>query len=116
MATMKKKSSKLFNDLMEGLQDAVDLEKGKPVRGVRVSAVIITPVRKRTPSQMKSLRSKLGMTQALLADILGVTKKAVEAWEAGTKNPSGPVLRMLEILEKETSVLQRVGIYKRKSA
>jgi putative transcriptional regulator len=98
------------------LQDAVDLEKGKHIRGIMVSAIVITPVRKRSPSQMKSLRSKLGMTQAFLADVLGVTKKAVEAWEAGTKNPSGPVLRMLEILEKETSVLQRVGIDKRKSA
>ncbi|MEI6397462.1 MAG: helix-turn-helix domain-containing protein [Pseudomonadota bacterium] len=83
---------------------------------VRVSAVVVTPVRKRTPSQMKSLHSKLGMTQAFLADVLGVTKKAVEAWEAGTINPTGPVLRMLEILEKETSVLQRVGIYECKSS
>ncbi len=116
MTTKKRKSVSLFDDLKEGIKDAIDLESGKRVRGSRVTAVIITPVSKRTPSQIKSLRAKLGMSQSLFADVLGVTNKAVEAWEAGTKNPSGPVLRMFEILEKESQVLQRVGIFKRESA
>lgn len=116
MTTKKRKSPTFFDDLKEGIKDAIDLESGKRVRGSRVTAVIIRPVSKRTPSQIKNLRAKLGMSQSLFADVLGVTNKAVEAWEAGTKNPSGPVLRMFEILEKEATVLQRVGIFKRESA
>jgi putative transcriptional regulator len=77
---------------------------------------MLLTVSKRSPSQIKVLRTKLGMSQSLFADVLGVTNKAVEAWEAGTKKSSGPVLRMFEILEKESLVLQRVGVFKRESA
>lgn len=114
--TTKKKSTQLFDELKEGLEAAIELAHGKRVRGVRMSKLMITPVRKRSAAQIKSLRLKLGMSQALFAGVLGVTNKAVEAWEAGTKNPSGPALRMFEILEKESRVLERIGIYSRRES
>ena len=40
------------------------------------------------------------MTQATLANYLGVSKKTVEAWETGRTHPTGPAYRLLEILEQ----------------
>jgi putative transcriptional regulator len=111
-----KKRKNLFDDMAEALESAIQWERGKRTRRIKVSSVTISPVRKLSPIEVKNLRINLGMTQALFADVLGVTKKAVEAWEAGAKNPSGPVLRMFEILEKESLVLERVGIFSRKKS
>jgi putative transcriptional regulator len=113
MVKAKKNSVTLFDNLKEGLHSAIQLESGKRVRGVRITKIIITPLRKRSPTQIRNLRVNLNMTQSVFAGVLGVSKKAVEAWEAGTKSPSGPALRMLEILEKESIVLERVGIFSR---
>ena len=38
-------------------------------------------------SNIKKLRVKYGLTQQDLADIAGVTNKAVSAWETGAKEP-----------------------------
>ena len=35
---------------------------------------------------------------------MGVSKKTVEAWEGGRTHPTGPAFRLLNILEKESSV------------
>ncbi len=114
--TKQKSTGLLFSDLKEGLVATIDLEKGDHVSGGRATVFVVMPVRKRTPALIKALRLKLCMSQSIFAHILGVTNKAVESWEAGRKNPSGPVLRIFEILEKEAMVLQRVGIFNREIA
>lgn len=40
------------------------------------------------------------MTQVMFAEFLGVSKKAVEAWECGRNNPNGSVCRLLSMLER----------------
>lgn len=76
------------------MEAAIDLAKGKRVANTAVTSVTITPVRKRTPSQIRALRLKLDMSQAIFANILGVTIKAVEAWEAGTDAAPIPTSRI----------------------
>jgi len=50
----------------------------------------------------------MGVSQALLAQILGVTQPAVAAWEAGRRNPTGPAAdvldRIADALEGPTKV------------
>ncbi len=50
-------------------------------------------------SEIKTLRARFGMSQAVLARALGMSKESVSKWERGEKKPSGPALRMLRILE-----------------
>jgi len=45
---------------------------------------------------VRELRKSMGVSQALLAQILGVTQPAVAAWEAGRRNPTGPSAERLE--------------------
>lgn len=46
------------------------------------------------------LRKKLGWSQRKLAEELGVTSAAVARWESGERNISGPVKKLMELLEK----------------
>ena len=40
--------------------------------------------------------------QSRLAELLGVSVRAVKHWEAGSRNPSGPALILLDMLKGET--------------
>ena len=50
------------------------------------------------------------MTQTVFAEFFGVSKKTVEAWECGRTHPTGPALRLMDILyegkEKELSFVK----------
>ena len=90
--------SSLFEDLREGLQEAIDYEKGSGK--AKRTVFMITPVNKYSNEQIKSIRNKSGMTQAVLANYMGVSKKTVEAWELGRTHPTGPACRLLDILDQ----------------
>ena len=88
----------LFEDLKEGLNQAIAFEKGKGK--AKVKRLIIMPVKKYSNDQIRTIRNRAGMTQTTLAKYLGVSKKTVEAWENGRTHPTGPAYRLLEILEQ----------------
>ena len=96
--------SSLFEDLREGLQEAIDYERG--TGKAKRTVFMITPVNKYSNEQIKSIRNKSGMTQAVFANYMGVSKKTVEAWELGRTHPTGPACRLLDILDqgKETDL------------
>ena len=96
--------SSLYEDLKTGLQEAIDYEKG--IGSARSTLLVIAPVKKYTNKEIRSIRNKAGMTQAVLANYMGVSKKTVEAWELGRTHPTGPAFRLLDILDqgKETEL------------
>jgi putative transcriptional regulator len=101
--------SSLFDDVCEGLQEAIDYEKG--IGKAKKTAFVIAPVTKYSNSQIKSIRNKAGMTQTVFANYMGVSKKTVEAWELGRTHPTGPACRLLSILDKgEESELSFVAV------
>ena len=46
---------------------------------------------------IKELRTQHGLTQKQLAELIGVTTRTVERWEAGDRVPSPQVLELLQI-------------------
>lgn len=48
-----------------------------------------------------NLRRQLGLSQASLGELLGISNVAVSMWESGRTTPSGPALKLLERLEKK---------------
>jgi len=55
-----------------------------------------------TPSEIKSLRTKLGLTQSQFASKLGVSAgTSVSRWECGSRSPSPLALKELRKLEKK---------------
>ena len=88
----------LFEDLKEGLQEAIDYEKGKGK--ARTTAFIISPVTKYTNDELKAIRKNAGMTQKVFANYMGVSQKTIEAWELGRTHPTGPAYRLIDILKQ----------------
>ena len=91
--------STLFEDLKQGLQEAIAYEKGQGT--ARMKSYMITPVKKYSNVEIREIRMKAGMTQSVLASYMGVSKKTVEAWERGRSHPTGPAFRLLEVLETD---------------
>ena len=89
--------SSLFEDLKEGLQEAIEFEKGNG--NAKTTTFIIEPVKKYSNDDIKRVRNNAGMTQTVFANYLGVSKKTVEAWELGRTHPTGPANRLIEMLE-----------------
>lgn len=54
-------------------------------------------------AMVKAVRKSAKMAQASLAEFMGVSKKAVEAWESGRNKPSGSCCRLLSIIEADPS-------------
>jgi len=50
-------------------------------------------------SEVRRIRAATRMSQPVFARLLGVDKSAVAQWERGAKRPSGPALRLLEMLD-----------------
>ena len=90
--------SALFEDLREGLQQAIDFEKG--TGKAKTTVFMISPVTKYSNKEIKAIRNKAGMTQTVFANYMGVSKKTVEAWELGRTHPTGPAYRLLNILDQ----------------
>ena len=88
----------LFDDLCEGLQQAIDYEKG--VGKAKKTVLMIAPVQKYAHDEIRAIRIKAGMTQMVFANYMGVSKKTVEAWELGRTHPTGPAYRLINILDQ----------------
>ena len=90
--------SSLFEDLKEGLEEAIAYEKGYGAGSVKT--YMILPVKEYSGKEIRDIRTKAGMTQSVFASYMGVSIKTVEAWEGGRTHPTGPVFRLLDILSK----------------
>ena len=90
--------SSLFEDLKEGLEEAIAYEKGYGAGSVKT--YMILPVKEYSGKEIRDIRTKAGMTQSVFASYMGVSIKTVEAGEGGRTHPTGPVFRLLDILSK----------------
>ena len=54
-----------------------------------------------SPIKIKQLREKEQVSQAVFAAILNISVSTIQKWELGDKKPSGPSLKLLNILERK---------------
>lgn len=54
------------------------------------------------PDRLKLMRSRLGLTQAGAAEVLGTTLRTYQGWEAGSRSPATP-----EIVDLACQALER---------
>jgi putative transcriptional regulator len=60
-------------------------------------------------SQVVRVRLKSGLSQAEFAAALGVSKRTLEQWEQGRREPSGAAKQLLKIAERHPEVLVEVA-------
>lgn len=66
----------------------------------RFDAACLTPVRPLAPEEIRHIREKANMSQAVFALVLNVTTSIVSKWEQGDKKPSGPSLKLLSLANR----------------
>ena len=91
--------SSLFEDLKQGLEEAIEYERGNGKARVKIYSIV--PVTEYSGKQIREIRMRAGMTQTVFAAYMGVSKKTVEAWEAGRTQPTVPVFRLMDILNSD---------------
>ena len=54
-----------------------------------------------SPEQIRTLRDRYRISQAVLASILNISHSTIQKWEIGEMYPGGPSLKLLSILDRK---------------
>lgn len=95
----------MFEQIKSGLEDSLAHS-----RGVLSLATTELPVPPPTlaPQQIAALRRRYGMSQAVFAAVLNVSKKTVQSWEQGLRVPGDAALRMLQVVRRQPAIVQMI--------
>ena len=66
-----------------------------------LDALCLPKVRKYTPEQIKLLRRRNKVSQAVFAAYLNTTSISFQQWEQGKKSPNGTSLKLLNLVDKK---------------
>ncbi len=69
------------------------------------TATMPPPVKSMTPSQVRSIRKKLNVSQPVFAAMMNIPTVTAASWERGRRKPTGAALRLLDIARKHPEVL-----------
>ncbi len=94
--------SEMFESIMNSFDETIKASK----EGKLKVNYVFKPTPNYNGEDIKNIRNKLGLTQIMFANMLGVSKKTVEAWEANTNKPTGPALRIMELLSSKKISLE----------
>ena len=86
----------LFDELVLSLEQAVSIIKGE-----------LEPSRtfSYTLPDVKAIRAKTGLSQVQFAKKLNISPKTLQNWEQGIRNPTGPAMTLMRILDKHPDLL-----------
>lgn len=93
-------SKKAFDNIMAGLQDAVAYAEGDLSRG-RTQEYRVPVV------DVRSARTKLGLSLNNFAATFGISVDTVRHWEQGQLQPTGLAQTLLAIIDREPEAVKR---------
>ena len=67
----------------------------------RYDVLCLQPVPDYNGAKVKALRTKRQLSQSVLASLLNTSVSTVRKWEIDEKRPSGPSLKLLDLLERK---------------
>lgn len=96
------KNVDVFSGIMDGLQEALAYKRGSAAAG--------TFARKRSLPVVDAaeIRSSLNMTQKAFAEVLGVSRRTVEAWESGKSTPTPTAKKLMYLIREDHSLIQKL--------
>ena len=99
-----------YDSIISGLNEAIEYSKG--LKKAKSSKWEIKEIPEVTGEEIKRIRIASGYTQVAFALILGVTPKAVEAWECGRNKPEGSTRRIIGLLVEDPRIFEKYNIIK----
>ena len=86
-------------EILDGIKEIKEFKKGK-------LQLKVTELSEPSPPQV--IRSKLKMSQAGFAAMLGVSMRTLQDWEQGRREPQGPAVALLRIAEQHPEVFTQL--------
>ncbi len=100
---MKKSILDVVHESAKGLFD-IGLMDAKTMH--TFDAMCLPPIKKLTPRQIKHIRLREKVSQPVFAEYLNASPSTIKKWETGEKHPTGPALRLLNLVaEKGLDIL-----------
>ena len=103
--TAERQPLSVFEQIKAGLEDSIAHSRGE--LSLKTTELPAPPPRP-APKQIAALRKRFRMSQAVFAATLNVSKRTVQSWEQGLREPSDAALRMLQVIRIEPQIVQRV--------
>ena len=100
MATTKRKS-RILEEMHETARELHGAGIISKRRMGEFEALCNLNVEEMSPKKIKSLRAKSHVSQAVFAAVLNTSVSTVQKWEVGDKKPSGPSLKLLNLIERK---------------
>jgi putative transcriptional regulator len=101
MKTKKKNDNSILKSVHETASDLHELGFIDIRKMQKYEALCLDPISDYSSERIKMLRDRYNISQAVLAAMLNTSLSTVRQWEIGAKNPSGPSLKLLSILDKK---------------
>ena len=101
MNTKTQRKSRILEAVHE---TAADLRAGGFISKRRMheyDALCLDPIPRYSSNKIRSLRKRHNISQAVLATVLNTSLSTVRQWEIGAKQPSGPSLKLLDLLDRK---------------
>ncbi|MFO1433789.1 MAG: helix-turn-helix domain-containing protein [Candidatus Competibacteraceae bacterium] len=101
MTAKTKAKNRIFEAVHEtarGLYKAGLIDKR---RMLEYDALCLAPVPEYSSEKIRALRERHNLSQAVLASVLNTSLSTVRQWEIGKKHPSGPSLKLLDLLDRK---------------
>lgn len=98
---MKKQNNNILDAVHETATDLHQLGYIDKRSMERYDALCIPPVPDYSADQIKSLRDRYRISQAVLASLLNTSLSTIQKWEIGEKHPGGPSQKLLNILDRK---------------
>jgi len=95
--TTPNKATTLGEDLIEGMKLVLAHERGK----IELEQVWPKPI------DVKAIRRQVKMSQAEFARAYGISKRALQEWEQGGRQPDSAARAYLTVIAKEPAVVRR---------
>ncbi len=95
--------SKIGDELIQGLQNAVEHARGRA--GAARETVVRVPVPARI--EVAAIRKKLGLTQEAFALRFGFSVKSIRNWEQGARQPEGSARAYLLVIDRAPRAVER---------
>lgn len=101
MNRLKAEKSRILEMVHETARDLCGLSFIDKRAMRRYDALCLEPIPGYSAEEIRSLRERHRLSQAVLASILNISLSTVQKWEIGEKHPGGPSLKLLNILDRK---------------
>lgn len=96
-----KSGSKILDSVYEAARDMHEIGLMDTMTMRQFETLCKNPVHELSPAAIKKIRLREKVSQPVFAWYINVKPTTVKKWETGENTPSGPALRLLNVIEQK---------------